>query len=725
MKVTRLLLHCGASYLAMAASASADPVSLIATAIQGFLLTSTGIAATLTGTIATIAANAIIAGGLFLGSSLLSRSARGGAVKPSDAKSNFETGQSSVIEGVGRVRVGGLKAFGNTNGSTRARLICHLQGPIDAIEQYYLGQREVTVESDGSVSSPPWSKSGGSWANWLVKLGTGDETQWAGIASILPSGWTSAHRVRGIAQSQLLFYNPGLTEPKYLSLYQNGTPEAEVVCRAAKVFDPRDLTQVSTNVATWKWSDNGPLVCAHVLRRDPRFDSTRFNWEKIGATATEADALVATKTGTEKRSRLWGMWAWESERGETMKQFLESSGLEIRLDENGLIYFEFIDDAPEAEISFTPDDMYDFYCSDSPEAVSLPNICRIKYYSPERLYEIAEINLDGIGWARIDAEVERYGPKYFDIELPFCPSASQAQRIGRRLFAQARAARGAITTNMVGLAAWGLLYADITEPDLGDVERVRMDAPRVDDENGSVEIPFMVWPALSVWNPAVDEADAPDSIPELGYQSDLITPNAPSEIIQITYPGGAKELRIGFSLPSQTYDNTEANFRVYSGDIPGAWQSMAETPAPNSAICAYASGDYLGQTVDGRVRVFNVDEGSSYSPNFKTVVTAFNATPSVPTQVSASTSPSTAGINVVTKHTETRVASLKMERQTNASGSFGAWSLISQQDARPGQNITFNDSITIASGRTVNWRISAVTSDGSTSAYLSYSVVKS
>lgn len=723
MKLAKLLLHCSASWLAMSATATANPVALIAPLIQGFLLSSTAIAATLTGTIATIAANVIVGAGLYFASGLLNRP-KGGAVKPSDAKSNFETGQSSVIEGVGRVRVGGLKAFGNTDGSTRARLICHLQGPIDAIEQYYLAQREVTVEDNGDISSPPWAKAGGSWASWKVKLGTGAETAWSGLMSLFPTLWTSAHRVRGIAQSQLLFYNPGLTKPKYLSLYQNGAPEAEVICRAAKVYDPRDGTQVAATASTWKWTDNAPLICAHVLRRDPKFTADRFNWTRIATAATQADALVATKTGTEKRSRLWGMWAWESERGETMKQFLESAGLEIRLDEDGLIYFEFIDDAPEAEISFGPDDIYDYNWSAGPEAVERPNICRVKFYSPERLYEIAEINLDGIAWARVEDEITRYGPKYFDIELPFCPSASQAQRIARRRFAMARAYRGTITTNMVGLAAWGLLYADIEEPDLGDIERVRMEAPRVDDESGSVEIPFMVWPDLPAWNPSTDEAAAPESIPELGYQSDLTTPDAPTELLQVTYPGGAKELRLGFTLPAQTYDATEANVRVYTGDVPGAWEGLTEVPAANAAICGYLAGDYLGQTVDGRVRVFFEDEGSAYSPKLNAVVGVNNSAPAAPTAVSATIDPSVVSLSAVIKHVQTRVVAIRLERQTNSGLDFGAWSTVSQQDARPGVGLTFSDTVSLLSGRTVNWRFSGITSDGTVGSFLTYAATK-
>jgi hypothetical protein len=711
MKLTKLLLTCSASYAAMTAHAFADPVSVIATAIHGFLLSSTAISAALTGTLATIAANALVYGGL-AAATLFGRK-QGGAVKPSDAKSNFETGESSVIEGVGRVRVGGLKAFGNTDGSTRARMICHLQGPIDAIEQYYLGQREVTVESNGDVSSPPWARPGGSWANWQTKIGTGAETAWAGLMSLFPDRWTSAHRARGIAQSQLLFYNPGLAEEKYLSLYQGGAPEAEVIARAAKVYDPR--------TGQTDWSDNGILVCAHVLRRDPAFTFDRFDWNLIAAEATKADALVPTKTGTEKRARAWGMWAWESERGETMKQFLDSIGAEIRMTEEGKIYFELIDDVIAPEIDFTPEDIYDYSWASGPEAVSRPNICRVKYYSPERLFEIAEINLDGIAWARIDDEVEKYGPKYFDVELPFCPSASQAQRIARRKFALERADRGTMITNMVGLAAWGLLYAEITEPDLGDVETVRIEPPRIDDDNGSVEIPFVVWPALTPWNPATDEANAPEQVPELGYETDMETPNPPNAALQITYPDGTKEFRVGFSLPDQDYDIAEATYRAYTDGLPGSWQSMTERPSASNATFAYDSVDMQGREIDARVRVFNGDDGSYFSDPLHTTVGVNNAAPGAPDLISGgvSSTDSNVSLSVVVTASELRAASIQLERRTSLLPT-PTWEVISRQKVRPKQELTFAHSVNVTSG-TIVWRMQTLTSDGAGGSYLNFS----
>lgn len=704
MKYVRLLFSSGASFVAMTTHAHADPVSLIATAIHGFLLSSTAVAATAAGTIATFAANAIVVGAI-AGLSLFGGQRPTGTVKAADAKGTFESGESSVIEGLGRVRVGGLKAFGNTDGSTRWRLVCRLQGPIDAVEAYYVGGREVTVDPDGDVSSPPWSKAGGSWMKWEDKKGTGSETAWPVLTSAFPELWTSAHRVRAIAQSLVTFFNPGLTSSKYLSLYQGGVPDTEQVIRASLIYDPR--------TGLTAWSDNGIICAAHVLRRDPAFTLDRFDWTLIASEATRADVLVATKTGTEKRARCWGMWAWEGARKETMEDILRSIGGEIRLTAEGKIWFELIDDDPEPEISFEPRDIIDLEWAAGPEAVERPNICRIKYYSPERNYELADLDMTGIAWARIDDEVTRYGPKYFDVDLPFCPSAAQAQRIARRLFLQARGDSGVAVMNMVGLAAWGLYYGEIELPDLGDVEKVKLSPPRVDDSRGTVEIPFLVWPSLTAWNPATDEADAPDELPEMGYESTLPTPDAPTAALQITYPvSGAKEFRVGYSLPAVTYSTIEATYRPYSGGLPGSWVGMTE-----QATFAYVAADLEGLEADARVRIFNGDDGSYYSDSLHVTVAENNSPCGQPDLISGGAGGGSDGVGslaVTVDADELRCASIKLQRRIDTGSGFGGWSTRDEQDVRPGQERTFTDSYSnhTVSVHTVEWKLTTMTSDG-------------
>lgn len=721
MKSVRLLFASGASYVAMATHAHADPVSLIATAIHGFLLSSTAVAATAAGTIATIAANVIV-GGAFVGLSLFGRQRQPGTVKPSDAKGTFESGESSVIEGLGRVRVGGLKAFGNTDGSTRWRLVCRLQGPIDAVEAYFVGGREVTVDPDGDVSSPPWSRAGGSWMKWEDKKGTGAETSWPALMSAFPELWTSAHLVRGIAQSLVTFFNPGLASDKYLSLYQGGVPDTEWVARASVVYDPRDESADPNSPATWGWNENGILNAVHVLRRDPAFTSDRFDWPLITTQAVKADISVATKTGSEKRARCWGMWAWEGARKDTMEDILRSIGAEIRMTADGKIWFELIDDDPLSEISFEPRDIIDLEWMSGPEAVERPNICRIKYYSPERNYELADIDMTGIAWARIDDEVTRYGPKYFDVELPFCPSASQAQRIARRLFLHARADTGIAVANMVGLAAWGRYYGEIELPDLGDVEKVKLSPPRVDDSRGTVEMPFSVWPSLSAWNPATDEADAPEPLPEMQYESDLPTPDVPTAALQITYPvSGNKEFRLGYSLPAADFSTIEATYRAYSGGLPGSWSGMTE-----HSTFAYTAADLLGQEVEARVRIFEGDDGSYYSDPLHTLSVGVNNTAcGQPNLVSggATGSNPNASLGVTVNAGELRCASIRLDRRVDSGGGFGAWSTRDEQDVRPLQDRTFTDSyLGLGGGFTVEWRLITKTAGGVEGAPRTFSV---
>ncbi|TWF53272.1 phage tail protein [Neorhizobium alkalisoli] len=714
MKFTRIILLASAAYVG-ATPAHAEPISF---AIFSALYT-IGVPGAIANAISLIAVPALAVGASLLGA----KSVPG--IKASDAKSTFETSEAQVQEGIGRVRVGGVKAFGNSDGSTRARLICRLQGPIDAIEEYFIGGREVAVDDDGNVTSPPWSRQGGSWANWKNKIGTGNETAWGGLMSLFPTLWTTDHQVRGIFQSLILWYNPGLKETKYFTLYQGGVPDTEQTVRASLIYDPRDSSQSGTDRSTWKWSDNGILACAHVLRRDSAFLYSMFDWDLIAAEATKADALVATKTGTRKRARACGVWGWETARADVMQQLMDSVGVELRVTDAGKIWFQLIDDTHVSEIDFTPSDNYELTWRSGPEAVERPNICRITFYSAERNYDSAEIDLTGIAWASVEDEITRYGEKYLDIDLPFCPDAGQAQVIGRRKFVQARADTGVMNLDMVGLAAWGCLYGKVTLPDLGDVLPLRLEAPRVDDDQGMVEIPFSVWPALPAWNPTTMEAVAPAPIPDFGSETDLVTPAAPTAALQITYPDGSRELRISFALPSQDYDVAEANYRVYTSGLPASWQGMVEYPNANAATMAWAGGDATGRTIDARVRVFKGDDGSYFSPYLTVVPTVSVTAPAAPTVVTAVVggTDTSATLTGTFSAPELRTAALRLQRRTraNSSAAWGSFVTISNTNVRPGQVVTIANTYTGSLGNQVEWQIQSIVSDGSAGPARTYS----
>lgn len=64
------------------------------------------------------------------------------------------------------------------------------------------------------------------------------------------------------------------------------------------------------------------------------------------------------------------------------------------------------------------------------------------------------------------------------------------------------------------------------------------------------------------------------------------TPSAIYAAIQITYPGGGKEMRVGFNLPSEKRDAAECVYRSYTGSLPNAWTSMSEGPCVNAETFA-------------------------------------------------------------------------------------------------------------------------------------------
>lgn len=713
MKFIKSLMLAGVCLPAMVTYAAADPVSIGSFVISSLM--SVGAAGILPAVSAATIGSAVL-GAAIIGANILSSVlGRSPKINPGDFKSTFETGDSSEIRAVGRVRVGGLKAFGNTkSGTDRYRLICHTRGKASAVEAHFLGGREVTVEADGQVSSPPWTKVGGSYVYIKSKIGDGSETAWSELMSAFPDLWTSAHRVRGIAQSLVQYISPGITTEKFMKLFQSGPPDYERVQRSEPVYDPR-TAQSAIDDSTWLYRDNGPLCAAHILRSYPSLAVADFDYVGIASEASKADALVATKTGTEARSRCWGMWASETPRGDVMDQVLKSIGAEIVASDDNSFNIRLIDDVRTPEITFTDKHLIDLQWRSGPESVQRPNICRVKYYSPERNFEMTEIDLTGIAWARSQDEIDRVGEQIMDIDLPFCPSASQAQRIARRLFALARADAGVATFNFAGLAAWGMTVAAIPLPDLDIVETCAIGTPRVNDDQGTVEIPFVVWPTLSAWNPAVDEAVAPPVIPEMAYESELDTPAAPSAATVVQYPGGAYETRVKFVAVSGG-TIAEAVYRTYTAGEPNAFASMTEYDGAGSTRYAYAAANTVGLKLDTKCRFFNVDEDGSYYSPLLTVdpMATDNSAPPAPTLSAIVTGPGVGGaysVDISAMSAAMNVASLKVQKLSG-----GTWTDVFSDNAKPEVTVTTSYPETQGpTDKTVSLRAYAYSSDGTAS----------
>src|SRR5690606_26102358 len=118
--------------------------------------------------------------------------------------------------------------------------------------------------------------------------------------------------------------SPGIEDDKFLKLYQGGEPNYERVQRSEFIYDPRDITQQLDNPNSWKYSDNGVLGAAHILRTYPSLKSSDLDWEIIAQEADKAEAILPVFGGNQVRCRAWGIWPSERPRGEVMDQVLRS-----------------------------------------------------------------------------------------------------------------------------------------------------------------------------------------------------------------------------------------------------------------------------------------------------------------------------------------------------------------------------------------------------------------
>lgn len=623
----RVILLASSSVAALLAGtklAFAEPVSLSIAAVSAFL--ATPVITTAAGATALTIGGALSIAftigsiGLQLGLQATQKKPR---LNPTDAKSTFESSEAPEINAIGRVRLGGLKIFGNTSMSDRYRLVAHCKGELAAIEAYFLGGREVTVNSDGAVSSPPYARPGGdSYVFVLSKVGDGTEVTWGTLQVTFPTIWTVNHRVRGIAQSLIRYINPGLTSPKFQKMYQGGPPDLEIIARVQKPFDPR------TN--SYAWSENGIINALFLATQWPELTLDDFDLDFIADEADRADAIVNTLTATEKRARAWGVWSSETPRADSFGAILRSIGAEIvHNPDNNKLRIRLIDDNREPELEFPLKHILRVQWRSGPESVERPNFCRVKYYSPERNYELAEVNLPDSEWAREDDEISRVGLQPVDYEYPFCPSASQAQRIARREFLFARGDSGVIVTNLAGRALWGLRTVAFEFPTIG-WQVCEIGPPRIDALSGEVQVPFVVHPDMPEWNPAEHESPAPAVIPEIVIETGVPQPAAPTAACVVTYPSSIVETRIAYADagPSIT---VESVYRTYTGGLPNLWQPMDEYRAPGGNSISFILASLEGQNIDTRIAHFNVDEdGSLWSPTFNVTPAAINTAPDAP-----------------------------------------------------------------------------------------------
>ncbi|MCW1844116.1 phage tail protein [Prosthecomicrobium hirschii] len=404
------------------------------------------------------------------------------------------------------------------------------------------------------------------------------------------------------------YTSPGITD--HSKIYPTGGyPEGHVVALAPTLFDPRVTGASYADRNSWVWSDNGVLnVLSHLL--DPREEGGEgwpieaLHLDDIAEEAWKADVIA----NGEPRSRCWGVRSLgpDVDSKSVLAAMLLSTGTTILPTQDGRFTIRLVDDNPVPTGTLE----WRFVVGDErtagPQAVDRANKLVLKYYSPERAYEVAEADLTNVSWAKDQDEIDRWGERVYTLDLPWCPSPIQAGKIGRRLFALKRAAGGTRRTTIAGMALMGHENVAMVDDEFGLTINATLTGVRLDSigAEGPISITYLETPVLAEWNNATDAPGAPV---ERGIVPDGNRVGAPTirrvKFVKTNYGGNPKwAIRVNIDVGG-SFDGINVIRRTPTGRTFTEWTVFPLTGVSGNAGLSVpgtgSPGWYAVQTEDG------------------------------------------------------------------------------------------------------------------------------
>ena len=419
------------------------------------------------------------------------------------------------VRGYGRVLLGGTRAFFDSKDRYLHQVIMMHSGEIDAIESIRVGDRTVTLDDDGNVTTSAFTYKYDDNTKYAIRirthLGTEDQLVDAGLQGAFPSVWTFAHRLRGIAYLVVRFRSP--PQGDFQKIFPEGynTP-VRGLCRLSKVYDPR--------TGNTTWSDNAGLCILDYLTHPDGFKKSRSDCDldSFRAFADLCDEAVPLKAGgTEKRYRLWGVYQLTDEPEDVLRKMRATCDAELYQNAEGKIAIRGGKWEPPT-VTITDRDILGHTIEEGNNRFAAFNELKITYTSPQHDYQ----SIEATPWIDVADQDER-GPIPSELDLDFVPSPSQARRLAKIHIAKSNPRwKGRIRTNLTGLDALGERTIRVILPELAIDDAFYVAGFSIDSELKSVEIEKLtISEAAYSWNAATEEGDNPalpeDTAPDLTY----------------------------------------------------------------------------------------------------------------------------------------------------------------------------------------------------------------
>lgn len=475
----------------------------IFTAIAGYITTtlvSLGLSTVVAGAVANIAIGAAL--------TAVASAAFGGGSKPQvntpQAQATLNQSTGTRLRGYGRAKLGGTRAFWDSQGGTLYQIIMAHHGQIDAFEQFYIGDIAVGI-SGGAVTTAPFAG--------YVQIDThnGSDTQLADVMMTNAwAQWTSAHRLLGIAYWSASFASPPAED--YQAVFPEGynTP-IRCVCRLSAVYDPR--------TDTTSWSDNASLCILDYLTHPDGYNRSidDIDLQSFAAFADVCDSNIPLAAGgTEKRYRLWGVYGLTDDPQEVLSKMRATCDAEFYQTPEGKIAIRGgVWNAPT--VTIRDSDIIGHTMEQGNNRFATFNELKILYTSPNHDYQ----TMEATSWENLEDQADR-GVLSSSLSLDMVPSPSQARRLAKIHIAKSNPQwKGTIVANLSALDALGERTVRLVLPELAIDDAFFIAGFSIRPDLTGVELSLMsISEAAYAWT-TVEEGTSPpipeDTRPDLTY----------------------------------------------------------------------------------------------------------------------------------------------------------------------------------------------------------------
>lgn len=454
--------------------------------------------------------------------------------KPEQQERSIKTALPPRVSAYGRVKLYGAYILFETNADGQAVDVWAFHdGRIDAIERYYLGDKQVTL-----IGNIVQKGADGIYGNNEIQvgasLGLDVEAAFAPVMAALPGIWTGAHRGDGVCTGYMIS-NP-VKSKNYSDVYPQGGPDATplgLVIRAQLLFDWRDPTQVIDDPSSWKWSENAALATAHyyLVRMgkdwETQFLPTLATWT---AFADDCDVAMDLKDGgTEPRYRVaLAHKHTDAHKAVTGNLLAACDGWVAPRSDGALVAYSGRYYVPT--VSIGPDQIVNWSWDEGVVDEDAINEIAVSYLSADHDFTV----VDATAWRDEDAISTAGEVKSTTLENAV-PSHAQARRLAKRLMAKSMAEfRGSITTNRAGRIIRGERFVDLHIEEAGEIfysGPAEITQLTRNLETGGVTFTWIAAdPDIDAWDPATEEGEpAPvaDGVASTGLLKPTINSTTP------------------------------------------------------------------------------------------------------------------------------------------------------------------------------------------------------